>query len=103
MRISGLAWFSLAYAVLLEAMLAAAVLFWPDFAKQLASLRSMFAAIPVAGEYMDKIQENGLLGYILVQHFFKGCNAIGTAAAVLFAAPAIAGEAQRGTLEHRSH
>src|SRR5207244_3420014 len=40
-----------------------------------------------------------LMGYVLVQHFFKGCNAIGTAAAVLFAAPAIAGEAQRGTLE----
>mgnify|MGYP001404483669 CR=1 FL=1 len=98
-RLSLLALFGLAYTVLLEAMLAAAILFWPEFAANLASFRSMTSAIPIAGEMMQKIEQEGFTAYVLGQHFFKGCNALGTAAAVLFAAPAVAGEAQRGTLE----
>jgi ABC-type transport system involved in multi-copper enzyme maturation permease subunit len=94
-----LALFALAYLVLLELMLAAAILYWPSFAENLASVRSMAAPIPALGELLDTIEDTGALGYILGQHFFKGCNTLGTAAAVLFAAPAVAGEAQRGTLE----
>jgi ABC-type transport system involved in multi-copper enzyme maturation permease subunit len=98
-RLTGLALFAFAYAILLEVMLAAAILFWPEFAANLATLRSMTSAIPIAGEMLSKVEEQGLPAYILAQHFFKGCNALGTAAAVLFAAPAVAGEAHRGTLE----
>ena len=98
-RLTGLALFALAYAVLLEAMLAAAILFWPEFAANLTAFRSMTSSIPIAGEMLSQVEEQGLPAYILGQHFFKGCNALGTAAAVLFAAPAVAGEAHRGTLE----
>jgi ABC-type transport system involved in multi-copper enzyme maturation permease subunit len=98
-RLSGALLFALGYALLLEGMLVAAVLFWPEFAANLASLRSMTTAIPIAGEMLRQVEERGFAAYVLGQHFFKGCNALGTAAAVLFAAPAIAGEAHRGTLE----
>jgi ABC-2 type transport system permease protein len=59
----------------------------------------MTQAIPIAGDMLARIEQQGLPAYLVGQHFFKGCNALGTAAAVLFAAPAVAGEAQRGTLE----
>jgi ABC-2 type transport system permease protein len=41
----------------------------------------------------------GVGAYVNLQHFFKGCNTLGVAVAVLFAMGAVAGEAQRGTLE----
>jgi ABC-type transport system involved in multi-copper enzyme maturation permease subunit len=36
---------------------------------------------------------------MILQHFFKGCNALGGMVAVIFAMNAVAAEAQRGTLE----
>jgi hypothetical protein len=98
-RLSSLAWFALGYLVLLEGMLAAAILFWPQFASHVEAIRSMTKALPIMGEMLEQVEDKGVLAYILGQHFFKGCNALGTAAAVLFAAPAVAGEAHRGTLE----
>ena len=99
-RQSGLVFFALAYAILLEVMLAAAILLWPEFMENLSSIRSMAKSVPILGDEMvGKIEEYGLPAYVLAQHFFKGCNTLGTAAAVLFAAPAVAGEAHRGTLE----
>ncbi len=99
-RLTGLALFALAFALLLEAMLAAAILFWPEFSDNLTSIRAMAKDIPILGEnVLAKIDDYGFPAYVLVQHFFKGCNALGAAAAVLFAAPAVAGEAHRGTLE----
>lgn len=98
-RPTSLAVFALALLVLLELMLAAAILFWPEFLTNLSALRSMASSIPILGESMQKIEDKGFPAYVLAQHFFKGCNALGTAAAVLFAAPAVAGEAHRGTLE----
>jgi ABC-2 type transport system permease protein len=99
MRPRALFVFALAYALLLEAMLAAAILFWPEFAANLTSLRSMTESVPIAGDLMGHVEREGFPAYVLVQHFFKGCSTLGVAAAVLFAAPAIAGEAHRGTLE----
>lgn len=98
-RIPALCWFALAYLVLLEGMLAAAILFWPEFSANLSSLRSMTSAIPILGEQMQKVEEHGFPAYVLAQHFFKGCNALGGLVSVLFAMNAVAGEAQRGTLE----
>ena len=40
----------------------------------------------------------GVSAYVTAQHFFKGCNTLGAACAILFAFGAIAGEAHRGTL-----
>ena len=99
MRPRSLALFGLAYFVTLELLLVAAVLAWPAFLENIGALRSMAAPIPVLGQAMDQIQERGFPAYLLAQHFFKGCNTLGVAAAVLFAAPAVAGEAHRGTLE----
>lgn len=89
----------LGYAVLLEVMLWAAIWYWPSFAENLQALRGLAAPIPFASEYVEAVQEVGFPAYVLGQHFFKGCNAIGVAAAVLFAAPAVAGEVHRGTFE----
>jgi len=91
--------FALAYLVILEVMLVAAVLYWPDLAANLPAARRLAAPIPVLGQFVERVSETGVRGYLIGQHFFKGCNTLGTAAAVLFAAPAIAGEAHRGTLE----
>jgi ABC-2 type transport system permease protein len=91
-------WRAIAFAVVLEAMLIPAVLYWPDFVKNFSSLREMIP-IPVLREAADSIAAGGVFAYVAGQHFFKGCNTLGTAAAVLMAVGAVAGEAHRGTLE----
>ncbi|HEX6884081.1 MAG TPA: ABC transporter permease [Planctomycetota bacterium] len=91
---------TLAYALVLEAMLVPAILFWPEFSANLDSIRAMARNVPILGQEMiGRIEDEGFPAYVLAQHFFKGANALGTAAAILFAAPAVAGEAHRGTLE----
>jgi ABC-2 type transport system permease protein len=89
---------ALGLALVLELLLAAAVLWYPPFAENIPALRAL-APLPVLREIVDEIEAGGELAYVLGQHFFKACNAVGAAAAVLFAAGAVAGEAQRGTLE----
>ena len=98
-RLRGLFLFAFGYFVLLELMLAAAILYWPNFEENLAAVRSMASPIPALSDILDTVEETGALGYIMGQHFFKGCNTLGTAAAVLFASGAVAGEVHRGTLE----
>ena len=91
-------WMGLAYLVVLEALLVAAVLYWPQFSENLEHLKSLIP-LEVLREMADKIEESGASAYVHAQHFFKGCNALGGLVAVLFAMNAVAGEAQRGTLE----
>lgn len=88
----------LALMVVLELLLVPAVLFWPNFRENLDALRGMMP-FKAAREMLDQFGSAGAAGYICGQQFFKACNTLGTAAAVLFAAGAIAGEAHRGTLE----
>ena len=90
---------TLAYLVLLELGLVAAVLYWPNFEENIGAIRSLAGPIPMLQDLADQIEATGVFGYIAGQHFFKGCNTLGTAAAILFAVGAIAGEAHRGTLE----
>ncbi len=85
--------------IILQVMLVAAILYWPNFEANVDKLRALAAPIPSLAELIDHIEDAGVLGYIAGQHFFKGCNTLGTAAAVLFAVGAVAGEAHRGTLE----
>jgi ABC-type transport system involved in multi-copper enzyme maturation permease subunit len=92
------AWRALGFAVVLELMLIPAILYWPEFQKHTRELRAM-APLPVMRGMIDTLEQGGVFAYVTGQHFFKGCNTLGTAAAVLFAVGAVAGEAHRGTLE----
>jgi ABC-type transport system involved in multi-copper enzyme maturation permease subunit len=89
---------ALAYALVLEAMLAAAILYWPQFRDNLPAILKLVPS-RVMGGMVDAIVKGGATSYVNLQHFFKGCHALGGAAAVLFAMGAVAGEAHRGTLE----
>ncbi|MEW6072606.1 MAG: ABC transporter permease [Planctomycetota bacterium] len=89
----------LAYFTLLELMLVAAILYWPNFRDNIDSLRALSGPIPALQDMLTQLEETGVVGYITGQHFFKGCNTLGCAAAVLFAVGAVAGEVHRGTLE----
>jgi hypothetical protein len=89
---------TLAYFLLLEAMLAAALLYWPNFEENVGALKAM-APIDLLKEMVDTLAQGGIEAYVTGQHFFKGCNTLGTAAAVLFSAGAVAGEVHRGTFE----
>lgn len=91
-------WMGLAYFAVLEALLVAAMLYWPQFAKNLEHLKTLIP-LDVLREMADRIDESGASAYVHAQHFFKACNALGGLVAVLFAMNAVAGEAQRGTLE----
>lgn len=89
---------ALGYALVLEIMLAAAILFWPSMEANLDAFLDM-APNKLTSGFVDAIARGGVVAYVNLQHFFKGCNTLGVAAAVLFAMGAIAGEAHRGTLE----
>ena len=90
--------YAFAYFLILELMVAAAVLYWPWFEDNADKLRSM-APIPFLKNMIGELEDAGVVGYVLGQQFFKGCNTLGTAAAALFAAGAVAGEVHRGTFE----
>jgi len=85
--------------VVLEILLVVAIIWWPSFEKNIAALKEMAGFLPMLVEQLNIIETIGVPGYVVAQHYFKACNALGTAAAVLFAMGAIAGEAQRGTME----
>jgi ABC-2 type transport system permease protein len=89
---------ALAVGVVLEAMLVAAILFWPDFRENIPSILKMVPG-RIMGGFVDAIVRGGAPAYAVLQHFFKGCHMLGGAAAILFASGAVAGEAHRGTLE----
>ena len=87
------------YFVVLELMLIAAILYWPQFRENTATLKVFAAPVPVLSDMVSQLEEKGVMAYVIGQHFFKGCRVLGVAAATLFAAGAVAGEAHRGTLE----
>lgn len=89
---------AIVYFLMLEAGLAAAILFWPEFEKNAGMLKAM-APLSMLKDMVDRLAQGGIDAYVVGQHFFKGCNTLGTAAAVLLAAGAVAGEVQRGTFE----
>lgn len=90
-------WGALALFAVLEALLVVAVVYWPDFEDSVDVIRN-FMPGEIRG-VVEKMAAGGVAAYVNGQHFFKGCNAVGTLAAVLFAMNAVAGEAHRGTLE----
>lgn len=98
LEIRNYAWKALFYALLLEVLLVGAIVFWPSFEEHIGALRD-FLPIAEGQKLFDAIEEGGVASYVHLQQFFKGCNTLGTAAGVLFAMNAVAGEAHRGTLE----
>ncbi|HTF90361.1 MAG TPA: ABC transporter permease subunit [Planctomycetota bacterium] len=94
----GILWRALAFTLVLELLLVPAVLFWPSFRDNITALQAMMP-FKAARAMLDQFAGSGAAGYICGQQFFKACNTLGIAAAVLFAAGAVAGEAHRGTLE----
>jgi len=96
--LTSLVWRGLGFFVVLELMLVPAILYWPDFDKHIGKFRAM-APLPVMRSIIDTLETGGVFAYVTGQHFFKGCNTLGVAAAVLLSVGAVAGEAQRGTLE----
>jgi ABC-2 type transport system permease protein len=90
--------YAAAYALILEVMLVAAMHYWPSFEENIDALR-LAIPVPVVQDMFDVLAARGVDAYVIAQQFFKGCNTLGTAAAVLFAAGAVAGEVHRGTLE----
>jgi ABC-type transport system involved in multi-copper enzyme maturation permease subunit len=91
-------WGMLAWFIVLEALLVGAILFWPSFEENIDALRDMAPMDSLKG-MIDQLEVGGVIAYVNGQHFFKGCNTVGTLAAVVFAMNVVAGEAQRGTLE----
>jgi ABC-2 type transport system permease protein len=89
---------ALAYALVLEAMLAAAVLYWPKFRDNVPAILRLVPS-RVMGGLVASMASQGAQGYVIFQHFFKGCHLLGGAAAAVLASGAVAGEAHRGTLE----
>jgi ABC-type transport system involved in multi-copper enzyme maturation permease subunit len=89
---------ALASFLVLEAMLVAAILFWPDFEENIPAILKMVPG-KIMGGFVDAIVRGGAPAYVVLQHFFKGCHMIGGATAILFASGAVAGEAHRGTME----
>jgi ABC-type transport system involved in multi-copper enzyme maturation permease subunit len=88
-----------AFFLVLEAMLYAAIVWWPNFRENPGAAKQLSGPMEMLADIIDFVELVGVPGYVIAQHFFKGCNTLGTAAAVLFAVGAIAGEAHRGTLE----
>ncbi|MFT4537705.1 MAG: ABC-type transport system involved in multi-copper enzyme maturation permease subunit [Planctomycetota bacterium] len=93
------AWRSLGFFVVLELLLVGAILWWPQFSENIGSIKAIASPIPMLAAMVDTLEQGGVSAYVVGQHFFKGCNTLGAAAAVLFAMGAVAGEAHRGTLE----
>jgi ABC-2 type transport system permease protein len=91
-------WRALAYFLVLEGMLVAAILLWPNFEENVGALRKM-VPLQMLKDIGESIEERGIAAYVNAQQFFKACNTLGSAVAVFFAMSAVAGEAHRGTLE----
>ena len=91
--------FAAGYFIVLEMLLAGAIYWWPTFADNVGSIAKLMKPLPIVSDLTTMVADKGVSAYVVGQHFFKGCSALGTAAAILFAASAIAGEAHRGTLE----
>ena len=88
----------LGFAFVLELILVPAILYWPDFEENIASFKKIVPFLK-GKNLVGMLEVTGVEGYVVAQHFFKGCMILGIPAAVLFSMGAVAGEAHRGTLE----
>lgn len=88
----------LGFALVLELILIPAILWWPVFEENVAVIKKITPFLR-GRDFVGMLEVTGVEGYVIAQHFFKGCMVLGIPAAVLFSMGAVAGEAHRGTLE----
>ncbi|MFT4648314.1 MAG: ABC-type transport system involved in multi-copper enzyme maturation permease subunit [Planctomycetota bacterium] len=91
--------FSLFLFIILQGLLYAAIHWWPAFTENMGALKALASPLPILADQIRLVDKLGAPAYVAGQHYFKACNILGSTAAILFAANAIAGEAQRGTME----
>lgn len=91
--------FSFFLFIMLEGLLYAAIHWWPAFTENMGALKALASPLPILADQIKLVDKLGAPAYVAGQHYFKACNILGSTAAILFASNAIAGEAQRGTLE----
>ncbi|HPF14199.1 MAG: ABC transporter permease [Planctomycetes bacterium] len=84
---------------MLEALLYAAIHWWPAFAENMGAMKALAAPLPILKDQINLVDKLGAPAYVAGQHYFKACNILGSTAAILFASNAIAGEVHRGTFE----
>ena len=88
----------LGFGFVLELILVPAILWWPVFEENVSVVKGLVPFLK-GKNFVGMLEVTGVEGYVIAQHFFKGCMVLGIPAAVLFSMGAVAGEAHRGTLE----
>ncbi len=85
----------------MELNLALSILFYPDFMQQFAvwSKIAIVANVPVVKDLLRMAGESEFPGYLLMQHFFKGMNVLGSVGAVLLGMGVVAKEVENRTFE----
>ena len=89
--------YSFGFFLVLETAIAAAIYWWPTFEDNAQNIINIASRIPVLGGLATTVKEKGVSAYVYGQQY--SVRRLGTAACVLFAAPAVAGEVHRGTME----
>jgi ABC-type transport system involved in multi-copper enzyme maturation permease subunit len=89
---------SLGFFAVLELILIPALLYWPDFEENIGAFKKLVPFLK-GKNLVGLLEVTGVEGYVIAQHYFKGCMMLGIPAAVLFSMGAVAGEAHRGSLE----
>jgi ABC-type transport system involved in multi-copper enzyme maturation permease subunit len=98
-------WMTLVYLLLLEFLLVAAVYYWPILAESIRKNPFLENLMPIKSlkdafaTFRHRDQDIAYGAYLATQQFFKGCNIVGIACAVLMGTGAIARERENGTLE----
>ena len=62
------------FLLVLEMMLAAAIYWWPSFAENIGKYKVIASPIPMLKQLVDQVDRGGVAGYVVGQHFFKGCS-----------------------------
>lgn len=99
-----LRWMALAYLLILEALCVPVLLWWPDIYADLQR-SSLFRNLPI--DFAKRIFEGvsdrdadiAYRNWVAVMLFFRSCNLVGTAAAVLFGTGLFARERENQTFE----
>jgi ABC-type transport system involved in multi-copper enzyme maturation permease subunit len=89
---------TLGFFAVLEGILIPAILYWPDFEQNIGAFKKIVPFLK-GKNLVGLLEVTGVEGYVIAQHFFKGCMVLGIPAAVLFSMGAVAGEVHRGSLE----
>ena len=91
-----------AYYVMLQVLLLIELWYWPLVRPSLQKATNPLLEL-IPAEFMKRwvqdLQATGYAGYVYLEHFFKDCNVVGIACAVLIGTGAIARERETGTLE----